>query len=210
MAFWQEKIVYRFESSLGDEIIVKKQWGQYSLTVKGVPQSGGIVEDIWKEGIKALPKSVSPDRALLLGLGGGTVVKLLKKKWPQCEITAVEIDPETAAVARTYFGLDKFPDFKAIIGDAWEVVNKKRAELGRFNLIIIDLYVGQDAPAFARSEIFFDYLTAMLEKDGLLVLNLLLNEAGRQCRDEVLKLLKRRFPRLKTLQTATNELIFAY
>lgn len=48
-------------------------------------------------------------RALVVGLGGGTIVGLLRAARPRLRIDAVEIDPLVVRVARRYFGLEVLP-----------------------------------------------------------------------------------------------------
>ena len=60
-----------------------------------------------------------PRRALLLGLGGGTVAHLLARRCPEAQITGIEREAEVLAVARAQFGLDDLPQLTVIEADAF-------------------------------------------------------------------------------------------
>jgi len=73
-----------------------------------------------------------PSRVLIVGLGGGAMVRFLQTHAPEVEIDAVEIDPVVVEVADRYFGAragertrihcaDAF-DFLARGGERWDVI----------------------------------------------------------------------------------------
>ena len=206
------RIVHRLISPISGEIIVKEQLGQHTLLVEGIPQSGGIVAQIWKKGVKKLPNLGKVPNVLLLGLGGGTVVNLLKKRWPQTRILAVEIDPQIVVIGRTYFGLDKIPGLKIITDDAFKVVSGKKAgiEEGKFDLVLVDVYLGKKLPGFVGEEDFISQLKKLLSSKGIIVFNYLLDEVGKETVGSFEGKVKKIFPKMSVLQTASNELIFAY
>jgi len=206
------RIIHRSASPISGELIVRELLGQPTLLVEGIPQSGGIVKDLWKKGVKALPKLTKAPNILLLGLGGGSVIHLLKKRWPKARVWAVEIDPQVVAVARTYFGLDKVPGLKMITADALNVVSRHQAgvEKGKFDLVIVDLYLGKVLPKFAEQEEFIEKLKALLTEKSVLVFNHLLDQEGKRTVFEFEEKLKKFFPKIKTLRTVSNELLFVY
>ncbi|KKR44389.1 MAG: hypothetical protein UT76_C0005G0015 [Candidatus Woesebacteria bacterium GW2011_GWB1_40_12] len=72
----------------------------------GLTQSGGIVETIWKQTLRRINHQPSTiNHCLILGLGGGTVAKLVRKKWPEAKITGVDIDPIMVELGEKYLGL---------------------------------------------------------------------------------------------------------
>lgn len=206
------RIVHRLISPINGEIIVKEQLGQYSLYIAGIPQSGGIVREIWKKGVSALPDFKPVPSVLLLGLGGGSVVHLVKKRWPNAKILSVELDPHVVVISRTYFGLDEVSGIKIVTGDAFKVVHDKKGgvEKGKFDLVLIDIYLGQELPGFVQQEEFINELKSLLTDRGVLVFNHLLDKKGRETISSFEEKLKKVFPKIKTLQTPSNELVFAY
>jgi spermidine synthase len=97
----------------------------------------GQVWDALALPILALP----PERrrsALLLGLGGGSVSRVLRALAPSCRIVGVEIDRDVVAAARAHLGLDALR-VEVVIADALTAL---RAERSRFDLIVEDVFVG--------------------------------------------------------------------
>lgn len=75
---------------------------------------------------------------LVVGLGGGSVARVLRALAPRARIVGVEIDPGVVAAAREHFGLDAL-GVEVIVGDALSVL---RAERRRFDLVVEDAFVG--------------------------------------------------------------------
>src|SRR3989338_7700264 len=96
----------------------------------GLTQSGGIVEIIWKKTLKKVKSEEGKVKsALILGLGGGTVAKLIRKNWPEAKITGVDIDPVMIELGKKYLHLDE-SQVKIKIQDATKVIP------GKFNLLV--------------------------------------------------------------------------
>lgn len=126
-----------FDSKFNGQIKLTKNWrGQYSVWVGGFEQSGPVyVEKIWRDGLKRVP--FVPKKVLILGLGCGTLVKLISKKWPRAKITGVEIDPVMINLGKKYFRLGEFPNLKIILSDAREFKPTRP-----FDLVLSDTYIG--------------------------------------------------------------------
>ena len=77
-----------------------------------------------------------PRSILLLGLGGGTVLRQLRLFLPHARIVAVEIDTEMIRLARDYMELDSL-QIEVVPGDAYDFLAENRE---RFDVVIDDLY----------------------------------------------------------------------
>jgi spermidine synthase len=65
------------------------------------------------------------NQILILGVGGGSVIKTLVDEIKfKGSITGVEIDPEIINIANTYFKLDEIKNLTIVIDDAFEFVLK--------------------------------------------------------------------------------------
>lgn len=114
-----------------------------------------------------------PKKVLLLGLGGGTLVHTLRRFFPTCHITCVELDAQHIHIAKRYF---KIPteNVRIVHGDAYGFLNDTRQ---RFDLIVDDVFQhvsGQPeraSPAIDAS-VYERHLTA----DGLLAMNIIDDE----------------------------------
>jgi spermidine synthase len=53
-----------------------------------------------------------PSRALLIGLGGGSLAKFIYHRLPETRIQAVEVNPRVVAIARQQFHVPYDDDWK--------------------------------------------------------------------------------------------------
>lgn len=153
------------ESKYNSNLRVVKTFGIGNyIQAGGITQSGGIVESIWKSTLKKI-KDVK-NNILVLGLGGGTLAKLLRKKFPESKIDGYEIDPMMIEFGKKYLKLDDFGiDIK--IKD----VNKVKFKNDYYDLIIIDMYQGTNFPKEFESEVFIKKIKLSMADNGTLIIN---------------------------------------
>jgi len=194
------KTVYQTQSKISGEIVVKEHLGQYSLQVQNLTQSGGIIKSLWQ---KPLKKVKSAEKVLLLGLGGGTVIQLIKKRFPKAKITTLEIDREIIKMGKKYFGLDKIKNLKIINEDAIKWVNKYQGD--KFDLILVDLYIGGEFLPKAMENEFLQKLKRLLIQEGIIIFNWLKNKEEK----EMVEKIERNFSKTEKLDTRSNLFLFA-
>lgn len=140
------KVLWEGDSEFNKNIKVIKSFGLGTyIQVNGLTQSGGIVESIWRQTLKKLnSKNINAKSILILGLGGGSVVKVIRKYWPEAKITGIEIDPVMIELGKKYLDLDKYNvDIK--IQDARKFLSQiSNSNLKSYNLVIVDTYLGND------------------------------------------------------------------
>jgi len=78
-----------------------------------------------------------PQSLLMLGLAGGTALRILRHLLPDCAFTAVEIDPEIIDLARDHMRLDDI-GVQVVVADAYEWAEKSRQQ---FDVVIDDCYL---------------------------------------------------------------------
>lgn len=112
-----------------------------------------------------------PHKALLIGLGAGSLAKFIHRHLPHCRMTVVEIDPRMEAVARQYFNLPDDPKrLRLVVGDGAEYL---LGSSETYNLILCDGF-DADARTGALSTLpFYQACRARLADDGLFSVNLL-------------------------------------
>lgn len=162
--------VAKFSSQYNKEIRINEENEKLKLLVNGSRQSGAYIEMLWCE---ALAEFGLPDRALhilVLGVAGGTVIHLLRSRYPQAKITGVDIDRTMIDIGKQYFGLDKIGNLSFVCQDAEQFVKKERKT---FDLIIVDLFIGTHVPELVRKISFLKNLKASLTKNGVVVINYL-------------------------------------
>src|SRR5262249_35442001 len=114
-----------------------------------------------------------PRRALLLGLGGGTVATLLARVYPGCEIVGIEREASVLATARAELGLDEIAGLRVIEGDAFVWVGEHaRSEPGAYDYIALDLYEGGRLAAGTLGTLFLREIATLLASHGALAVNL--------------------------------------
>jgi len=218
------EVIEKVNSPINGEItVVEDLFGKREMRIGKVTQSGGLVEKLWGKilNFKFLIFNQflnSNFKCLILGLGCGTVAKLISNKFPKTKMVGVEIDPEVVKIGKKYFDLGKIDNLEIIVGDAfkpekWEVRNGKLDKEVRgenYDLILVDLYLGQEFPKEAESDDFLSGLKKVLNKNGLVIFNrLYYNYEHQREAEEFLKKLKNVFPNIQTRKILTNMLIFA-
>ncbi|MEK7166241.1 MAG: methyltransferase domain-containing protein, partial [Patescibacteria group bacterium] len=133
-------------------------------------QSGRIIESLYINGFKKfeISNKKAVKRVLILGVGGGTVVQLISKKFPQANITGIDIDPVIVEVGKEYFNLGTVKNLQLIIGDVLD----DSINLGKnFDLVIVDLFKGYKIPKDLGKEKILRKIRSTLAKDGLVIFN---------------------------------------
>lgn len=133
------------------------------------PLTGAVWDHLALSALLARPNGVR--RVLVLGLGGGAVVHLLRLHVAPQRITAVELDPVLVDVAQTWFDVGG-PDLELVTADAlaWVRRNTRR----RFDLIVDDLFGesgGEPVRAAGDDEGWWPRLASMLAPGGVLAVN---------------------------------------
>jgi len=197
--------VYETSSPFSGQIVVEEQLGLYSLSVQNLIQSGGLVKGIWRKVLKRINSQFDNlviRNCLVLGLGGGTVVKLIKKYWPEAKIIGLEIDPEIIKISQKYFGLDQIEDLKIIQADAFKWLQNYNLlkDCNFFDLIIVDLYLGRQFPKQAEKPAFFQDLKKHLTAEGIIVFNRLRTAPLKK----FAQILKKHFGQIEQINTVTN------
>ncbi|MDP1710026.1 MAG: hypothetical protein Q8L28_00185 [bacterium] len=206
------KILEERKSKFNGNLRVVKTWGMGTyIQANDLTQSGGIVESIWKSTLKQINKLTNQpiNSCLILGLGGGTVAKLIRKNWPKTKIIGVDIDPLMIGLGKKYLGLDEYEvDIK--IGDALafseELKVKKSASLRveKFDLVIVDLYNGDQFPKKFETNNYIHLVRLNLTSSGIAVFNRLYFDDEKREADEFGKKLEKVFEKVKKFRPVAN------
>jgi spermidine synthase len=173
------KVLEERESKFNGHLRVVKTLGIGTyIQADGLTQSGGIVESIWSSTLKRINKLTNQpiNSCLILGLGGGTVAKLIRKNLPEAKITGVDIDPEMIELGKKYLGLDEL-DVDIKIQDALVAAKRLMVKANetlrdeRYDLVIVDLYQGDNFPEKFATEEFIELARTVLTSSGMAVFN---------------------------------------
>ena len=160
------------------------------LDTETVNYSFGSLQQILEDGLKKIDfKNVNS--VLILGLGGGSVIESLRKKFRfKGEITAVELDPVIIRIANREFNISR--DFKPriISGNAFDVM---KSLPGFFDLIIIDLYINNKVPARTFSLVFWKNILRILNQNGKVLFNVDIDGMNRIAMNRIIDRFSDRF-----------------
>ncbi|HEX9067573.1 MAG TPA: methyltransferase domain-containing protein [Ktedonobacterales bacterium] len=155
------------QQSLGP--VVRVEHGRKVLRVGGVIQSVHVddahVPDVWD----AMLPDIRPARALILGLGGGTMAQLLTRRYGDVPVIGVERDATVAALARDEFGLGAQPHVRIMVADALAWVRTERAT---YDCILVDLFTAGKMAHGVLGERFLRDVARLLAPEGTASFNL--------------------------------------
>lgn len=110
------------------------------------------------------------ESVLMIGLGGGSLAKFIRKHRPETRITAVEIDARVIAAARTHFEVP--PDdvaFQVIEADGALYMRQHPASA---DVILLDGFDANNQVEALATETFYAACRRALKPQGVLVANL--------------------------------------
>ncbi|MHC6592957.1 spermidine synthase [Arthrobacter sp. C152] len=154
--------------------------GGYVLSIGGAEQSHVNLErpaEIFYEYLRRIGHLVDlaapdgqPVRALHLGAGALTLARYIQATRPGSVQYAVELERELLDFVLRYLPLPEGTDLTTIIGDAREALGALDPGL-TFDVVILDIFSGPEAPAHIASTGFYREAKARLRPDGILIVN---------------------------------------
>lgn len=148
------------------------------LSVNNIMQSSAFRDDLehdisnisyfFPTAVSIFPKG---SKALLMGLGGGTIVHQYKRLG--FDLDVVEIDERIKEIAINYFDVD--PSTNIIIDDARRHINLCEK---KYDIITFDMFLNEMPPAQVLTKESFKKVKQMLNDEGVLVLNYFGHTAG--------------------------------
>lgn len=195
--------VFRDQSPYNQDIHVQETASKYTLFVNGSKQSGPYIEKLWRKAFWKfkIPKIKPLNSVLVLGVAGGTVIKMLSRLFPQAQITGVDIDQKMINIGKTYFGLGKLRNLRLIQTDAVKFIEKELAAGHHYDLIIVDLFFGYEIPDFVTDDSFINKLG---EIGTFILINYLRELEYKSKSQKFLEKLQKLFPGVLDLEYYNN------
>lgn len=166
-----EKRKQVFKANVGKDVIeVVSIRGELFLLHNGVAQSRErpLAEGYWRFW-SLLPSLYSKPDILVVGLGGGTVCRIIESLYYEYHIDAVEISSLVISLAEKFFGVKASDRITIYNEDAQDFANRETKE---YDVAILDVYSGIQMPANLFSKAFFDSLAERIKDGGILSINL--------------------------------------
>ncbi len=173
-------VLFEADSKISGKIQVIEKGKTRKLLVNGVIQSVNSDSPVasrlyWGRMVDVISESLGgATKALVLGLGGGAIVRILSNRFPGINIVSVDLDPAIVDVARKFFGVEDIVNHRIIVEDACRVVTSPEEfglSLGQFDVVIVDIFVGDIYPELGNSGTFFAGIKRFLIPHGLAVFN---------------------------------------
>ncbi len=114
---------------------------------------------------------------LLIGLGGGAMVRFLEHHFPRLRLDVVEIDPVVVRVAREFFHTAESAQTRIQVADGREFLERGGA---RYDVILVDAHLHPDLrtdstghPLSLKSSAFYGSVRARLNPGGVAMFNMI-------------------------------------
>jgi spermidine synthase len=170
----------------------------------------GLAWDLIAAAALLLPDGKKPRSVLMLGLAGGTSLRILRNLLPDCQFTAIDIDGEILELAKEHMELDAL-GIEILVEDAYGWLEKNRR---KFDVVIDDIYLAGKTDVFrprAWDPVLLQHLKNAMAPGGLLAVNLVTGKGHRGMQSLTRKVLRGEFGALRSLTTpeSMNEVLVA-
>lgn len=199
--------IHETNSPINGEIQIVEQFGRRSIKVSGMEQSGPMVEGLWRRGLSEVRRwKLEVRKVLILGLGGGSAVKLINRYYPKAKIVGVEVDPVMVKLGKKYLGLNEYNNLEIKIGDAFNFISHTEDVGKYFDLVLVDIYLGKDVPKELESKELLRDVKKVLADGGTAIFNRLRGKGRENELNLFLKNLKKHFLKVKVVKPLINQL----
>ncbi len=169
----------------------------------------GLAWDLIAAG--ALLRAEGPPRSvLMLGLAGGTSLRILRHLLPDCRFTAVDIDGEIVGLARRHMDLDAL-GIEILTCDAYRWLQDNERQ---FDVVVDDIYLAGQNDVFRPRELCsgaIGQLRRAVAPGGTLAVNLVTGSGHRAMQSRARRELCGAFSQVRSLRTSEsmNEVLVA-
>ncbi len=164
----KEKLIKEINSDINNKLRIVWEDGKKLLNTENTNYSYGTLVDVLEYGIDTLPLSMISS-ILLLGMGGGSIVKSLRAKYDcHAPVVAVELDPVVINIAHKDFNIEKEQQLEIHEADAWGFIENCQSQ---FDLIIIDIFIDVNVPKKFYDPRFWAMIEKNVNPNGFILFN---------------------------------------
>ena len=164
------QVVEEGTTLLGQKYEVNYENGIKVLNSENANYSFGSLHQIMLKGIDEVLKKHKPRRILILGLGAGSILSIMKKKfkWPYT-YTAVELDADIVRLKLTHFDETGTDNGEILCLDANIAIHQ--LEDHSYDLIVDDVFWDNSIPEFCKEQDYLKRNHALLSEGGIYMRN---------------------------------------
>lgn len=161
--------VRQFDSKFSGHLFIRYFMGRKILDTRMTNYSFGGLQKVLKRSLELLPFQHNTRNILILGFGAGSVLQTIRSQYQsKAKITGVDIDDVMFTIAREEFDIEEGSDTRFITADATDWI---KYQAGKYNLIIIDLFIIDTLPSTATEYEFIEHISTALAPGGQLIFN---------------------------------------
>lgn len=133
------------EGTINPYLEIAKFQGRFMLNTRNVNYSFGGLHTVFEKLFRKVRFEMFDfENILLLGMGGGSVISILRDQYHvKGHITAVEKDETIIELAKKYFDIDKRRGLTIVNADAYDFVSGIQE---KYDLIISDVFIDANVP----------------------------------------------------------------
>ncbi len=182
ISYFLGKRLGSYQSEVSGKLEVWSHRGKKILYSSNATQSFDTLHELFQKIFPqiGLPQN-PPQKVLLLGLGGGSVVTILRDELLlNAPIDAIELDPVIIEIAHKHYNIDRYKNLKITQADAYDYVQKPIST--GYDLVVADLFADNLVPPQFFDEVFNTALINLLSPSGQLVFNIMVENKDYEAR----------------------------
>ena len=165
----------KYKSDVNGTLEVTLYNGKKVLDTANANFSYGSVHRVFKTSFSKVDLK-NTKNVLLLGLGAGSVIDLLRNDFQYKEkISAIELDQKVIEIAKSEFNLESFGQLRIIEGDAFLEIHKLKEN---FDLIIVDLFIDNTIPDQLYELSFWKEIIRISSRESCVIFNTIVKTTG--------------------------------
>lgn len=201
--------IKKYSSSINGNLELNLVNGKLVLDTEISNYSYGSLERILHVGLREIKFDYRIQKILVLGLGGGSVIQTIRQDLKSdAHIIAVDIDSRIIEIALNDFNINRFKNVTIVESDAFVYIENS---VDIFDLIIVDLFIGDTIPEIFTKSRFIHLLTKRLNTTGKIIYNTMKQTLGIETLNEIKNELINQNLNIKVIEKVewTNDLIIA-